>query len=60
MAWASRSPGKPESLLRLCLDQDDDTLRGLLAFCVAQTVNAVLLRAATAHEWSTRIIWPKG
>jgi ParB family chromosome partitioning protein len=42
--WSQRVPGEPGELFGWCLAQDADTLRGLLAFCVAQTVNAVKLK----------------
>jgi ParB family chromosome partitioning protein len=42
--WCERLPGESFELLGWCLKQDADTLRGLLAFCVAQTVNAVKLK----------------
>ena len=43
--WSERIPGEPEALFAWCLTQDVDTLRGLLAFCVAQTVNAVRVKS---------------
>lgn len=43
--WTAQLPGEPDELLACCLAQNGDTLRGLLTFCVAQTVNAVLLKA---------------
>jgi ParB family chromosome partitioning protein len=42
--WTAQLPGEPAELLPWCLAQDGDTLRGLLTFCAAQTVNAVLLK----------------
>ena len=42
--WGERIPGETSELLAWCLAQDADTLRGLLAFCVAQTVKAVKLK----------------
>lgn len=38
-------PGEPAVLLAWCLAHGGDTLRGLLTFCAAQTVNAVLRKA---------------
>jgi len=43
--WTAQLPGEPAALLAWCLAQDGDTLRGLLTFCAARTVNAVLLKA---------------
>ena len=43
--WGKLIPCNPEDLFAWCLAQDGDTLRGLLTFCVAQTVNAVRLKA---------------
>jgi len=43
--WTAQLPSEPTALLAWCLVQDGDTLRGLLTFCVAQTVNAVMLKA---------------
>ena len=43
--WTGLLPGEPAALLSWCLAQDGDTLRGLLTFCAARTVNAVLLKA---------------
>jgi ParB family chromosome partitioning protein len=43
--WSERIPGDPDELFAWCLAQDADTLRGLLAFCVAQAVNGVRLKA---------------
>ena len=42
--WTGKIP-HPADLFAWCLAQDSDTLRRLLAFCAAQTVNAVLLKA---------------
>lgn len=42
--WCERLPSESFELFDWCLRQDVDTLRGLLAFCVAQAVNAVKLR----------------
>ena len=43
--WAGRIPGEPDGLFAWCLTQSDDTLRRLLVFCLAQTVNAVRVKA---------------
>jgi ParB family transcriptional regulator, chromosome partitioning protein len=42
--WTSRLPADSEALLNWCFMQSISTLQGLLTFCVAQTVNAVLLK----------------
>ena len=42
--WRSRLPAESEALLHWCFMQSIATLQGLLTFCVAQTVNAVLLK----------------
>jgi ParB family chromosome partitioning protein len=42
--WLSQLPAEPDNLFAWCLAQNGDTLRGLLTFCVAQTINAVLLK----------------
>lgn len=42
--WSERIPSESFDLFGWCLRQDADTLRGLLAFCVSQTVNAVKLK----------------
>jgi ParB family chromosome partitioning protein len=43
--WGKLMPSQPDDLFAWCLAQDGDTLRGLLTFCVAQTVNAVQAKA---------------
>jgi ParB family chromosome partitioning protein len=42
---ATRIPCNPNDLFAWCLAQDADTLNGLLAFCVANTVNAVVTKS---------------
>ncbi len=44
-SWEERIPPEADDLLAWCLAQDDDTLRRLLAYCVALTINAVRLKA---------------
>jgi ParB family chromosome partitioning protein len=44
-SWATRLPCNPNDLFAWCLAQHADTLNGLLAFCVASTVNAVLTKS---------------
>lgn len=39
--WAERLPCNPEQLFAWCLAQDDETLRAMLAFCAARSINAV-------------------
>jgi len=43
--WVSQMPGEPDGLFAWCLSQNGDTLRGLLTFCVAQTINAVMQKS---------------
>ncbi|HLJ45466.1 MAG TPA: ParB/RepB/Spo0J family partition protein [Bryobacteraceae bacterium] len=43
--WDERLPGTPDELFDWCMNQDDETLRRILAFCVAQTVNGVRFKA---------------
>ena len=43
--WRTHLPSNGYDLFPWCLAQTADTLRGLLTFCAAQTVNAVLLKA---------------
>jgi len=51
--WAERMPGDPAELFAWCLRQPDERLMGLLAFCVAQTVNAV--RRKQDRDGTTRM-----
>lgn len=51
--WRSRLPAESEALLSWCFMQRIATLQGLLTFCVAQTVNAVLLKGE--HSTSPRM-----
>ncbi len=39
--WGSRIPGSPDALWTWCLEQDQQVLLHLLAFCMARSVNAV-------------------
>lgn len=43
--WTGLIPREPQSLFAWCLAQPQDTLLRLLAFCAAQTVNAVRTKA---------------
>lgn len=40
-SWGNRIPGSPEALWTWCLEQDQQVLLDLLAFCLARSVNAV-------------------
>ena len=40
-SWGGRLPGDADGLWQWCLEQDRNTLLGLLAFCAAATVDAV-------------------
>lgn len=42
--WAERIPCNPDDLFDWCVAQTAETLHGLLAYCVANTVNTVLLK----------------
>lgn len=57
--WAERIPLNPERLFDWCLSQPQETLMELLAFCAAQTVNAVRRKidgnAASRIEHATRL-----
>ena len=44
-SWSHRIPGTPDDLWNWCLDQDQNVLLDLLAFCTATTVNAVQLKS---------------
>ena len=52
-SWGERLPCNPDGLFAWCLAQDADTLKGLLAFCVARSINAVVLK--TDHADSPRM-----
>jgi ParB family chromosome partitioning protein len=39
--WGDRLPGRPADLFAWCLEQPQDVLLSLLAFCAASSVNAV-------------------
>jgi ParB family chromosome partitioning protein len=39
--WGSKIPGTPDALWTWCLEQDQQVLLDLLAFCMARSVNAV-------------------
>ena len=41
---SERLPSDADQLFDWCLGQDSEILRDLLAFCVAQTVNSVLVK----------------
>src|SRR5271169_2128399 len=43
--WAERIPGNPDALWTWCLEQDQNVLIDLLAFCAATTINAVQTKA---------------
>lgn len=43
--WGNRIPGTPDSLWTWCLEQHQDVLLDLLAFCTATTINAVQVKA---------------
>jgi ParB family chromosome partitioning protein len=43
--WGEQIPGSPDDLWTWCLEQPQDVLLDLLAFCAALTVNAVQVKA---------------
>ena len=43
--WGERIPGSPDELWIWCLEQTQDALLDLLAFCAACTLNAVQIKA---------------
>ncbi len=45
LEWGGKISGSADTLFAWCLALSQDTLMKLLAFCVARTVNAVLLKA---------------
>ena len=52
--WADRLPGDEMSLWEWCLEQDQDTLLRLLAFCAGCTVDAV--RKKEDHPTDSRLL----
>ena len=48
--WSERLPSDADQLFDWCLRQDGEILRDLLAFCVAQTVNGILVKG----DWSAK------
>jgi ParB family chromosome partitioning protein len=42
--WGDRLPGNPADLWAWCFAQDNETLLGVLAYCVSRTVNTVQLK----------------
>ena len=42
MGWDERMPGNPDQLWSWCLEQDRETLLDLLAFCAANSLDAVI------------------
>jgi ParB family chromosome partitioning protein len=52
--WGSRIPGTPDGLWTWCLEQDQQVLLDLLAFCMARSVNAVRTKkdGADGHRFA--------
>ncbi len=48
--WGSRIPGSPDALWTWCLEQDQQVLLALLAFCMARSVNAVRTKRDSADD----------
>jgi ParB family chromosome partitioning protein len=49
-SWGSRIPGTPDALWMWCLEQDQQVLLDLLAFCMARSVNAVRTKKDSADD----------
>ncbi len=49
-SWGNRIPGSPEALWTWCLEQDQQVLLDLLAFCLARSVNAVRTKRDSADD----------
>jgi ParB family chromosome partitioning protein len=49
-SWASKIPGTPDGLWTWCLEQDQQVLLDLLAFCMARSVNAVRTKRDGADD----------
>jgi len=48
--WGSKIPGTPDGLWTWCLEQDQQVLLDLLAFCMARSVNAVRTKRDGADD----------
>ena len=48
--WFERIPGTPDALWTWCLEQDQQVLLDLLAFCMARSVNAVQPKKDSADD----------
>jgi ParB family chromosome partitioning protein len=48
--WGSKIPGTPDGLWTWCLEQDQQVLLDLLAFCMARSVNAVRTKKDSADD----------
>jgi ParB family chromosome partitioning protein len=49
-SWGSKIPGTPDALWTWCLEQDQQVLLDLLAFCMARSVNAVRTKRDSADD----------
>ena len=49
-SWGARIPGSPDALWTWCLEQDQQVLLDLLAFCMARSVNAVRTKKDSADD----------
>jgi ParB family chromosome partitioning protein len=49
-SWGSKIPGTPDGLWTWCLEQDQQVLLDLLAFCMARSVNAVQMKKDHAAD----------
>jgi ParB family chromosome partitioning protein len=48
--WGSKIPGTPDALWTWCLEQDQQVLLDLLAFCLARSINAVRMKRDSADD----------
>ena len=48
--WLTRFPCRPDDLWTWCLEQDQQVLLNLLAFCLARSVNAVRTKRDSAND----------
>ncbi len=51
-SWLERLAAAPEGLWPWCLEQDQETLLQLLAYCVSRTVNGVKSKSEEGHDGS--------
>jgi ParB family chromosome partitioning protein len=49
-SWGNTIPGSPDALWTWCLEQDQQVLLDLLAFCMARSINAVRTKKDSADD----------